>query len=513
MQPSESERASGQKPVPTLTQRTVGGAGWSALANISRQVLAFAGVAVLARQLGPGAYGLMGMAATATSLLANFRDLGTAAAVIQRPTVNRDLLCSLFWVNLGFGALLTVTVALASGPVAWFFHTPQIARILQVLSLSFLVQSAGTVHNALLNREMRLKATAMVDAISALAGYAVAIPMALRGFGVWSLVTANLVSPLISTLLYWAASGWRPSLTFKGREIRSVAGFSLNLSGFGLVNYFARNADNVIVGRYLGAGPLGNYQMAYNLMMYPIQNVTSTLSQALLPAFAKIQGEDTRFADAYVRSCSLIALITFPLIAGMGIVAKPLVSAVLGPKWIPVVPIFQILAPVGVIQSVQSTVGLIYVAKGRTAWMLGVGMSTTAVFVAAFMVGVRNGTTGVAAAYGIAYVLVLYPALAVPFRMIGLPVAEFARKLGPQLAITGAMVLACGGFQWLLSALGVRNAWAQLLSTVGVGVVTYVSLMRWFQPPAVYYAAETFSHLDLAIARRAASLFRRMMGA
>ncbi|MDE3165511.1 MAG: lipopolysaccharide biosynthesis protein, partial [Acidobacteriota bacterium] len=265
MQPSEPDITPVEEPVSGLTQRTVGGAGWTAVANIARQVLSIAGVAVLARRLGPGAYGVMGMAATATSLLTNFRDLGTAAAVIQRPRISADLLSSLFWVNLGVGGLLTLVTVLVSGPVSSFFHTPELAAILAVLSFSFLVQSASTVHNALLNREMRLKAAAMVDIASAVAGYAIAIPMALRGFGVWSLVAANLASPLVSTLMYWAVSGWLPSLRFKGAEIRGVAGFSLNLCGFGLVNYFARNADNVIVGRYLGSGPLGNYQMAYNL--------------------------------------------------------------------------------------------------------------------------------------------------------------------------------------------------------------------------------------------------------
>ena len=497
----------------SLTGRAVGGAGWSALANIVRQLLSFAAVAVLARQLGPGAYGLMGMAATATALLTNFRDLGTAAAIIQRPVVSRELLSTLFWTNLGFGALLTVAVALASGPVAWFFHTAQLAGVLQVLSISFVLQSAGAVHNALLTREMHFKATAMADIVSAVAGYAVAIPMALCGLGVWSLVMANLASSLASTLVYWVSSGWRPSLVFSGEEIRKVAGFSLNLSGFGLVNYFARNADNVIVGRYLGAGTLGNYQMAYNLMMYPIQNVTSTLSQALFPAFARIQDDNKRFAEAYIRSCSLIALITFPLIAGMGVVAKPLVTAILGPKWIPVIPVFQILAPVGMVQSVHSTVGLIYTAKGRTNWMLRMGIFATVVFVPAFLVGVRYGMTGVATAYGIAYILVvLYPALAVPLGMIDLTVAQFARALWPQIMITGVMVAACGGFQWFLSVAAVTNVWVQLIATVFIGAATYGSLMRWLRPPAIHYTAETLSQLEFAAGRRAASLFRRAAG-
>lgn len=496
-----------------LTRRAVGGAGWSALATIARQALSVAAVAVLARRLGPAAYGLMGMAATVTALLTNFRDLGTAAAIIQRPEISRKLLSTLFWANLGFGSLLMMTVALVAGPTAWFFHAVQLKAILRVLSVSFLFQSAGTVHNALLNREMRFKPTALADIASAVAGYAVAIGMALSGFGVWSLVIANLVSALALTLVYWASSGWRPSMMFSRDEIRQVAGFSLNLSGFGLVNYFARNADNVVVGRYLGAGPLGYYQMAYNLMMYPLQNVTSTLCQVLLPAFSKIQHDNGRFAEAYVRSCSLIALIAFPLMAGMGIAAKPLVYAVLGPKWIPVIPVFRILAPIGMFQSVHSTVGLIYVAKGRTGWMFRMGIFATAVFVSAFLIGVRYGITGVATAYGIAYFLVvLYPALAVSFRIIDLKVAYFARQLWPQVMITGIMVFACAGWQWFLSRVAVTNTWVQLISTVVTGAGTYVLLMRWLRPPAIRYAGDVLSQLESGPARRAASLFQRVAG-
>lgn len=470
-------------------------------------------MAVLARELGPGAYGLMGMAATVTALLTNFRDLGTAAAIIQRPAISRELLCTLFWANQALGIILMLALALASWPIAWFFHQAELAALLQVLSLSFVFQSAGTVHNALLNREMRFRATAAADIVSAAAGYAVAIPMAVGGLGVWSLVMANLASSLSSTVVHWWASGWKPSFLFSGSEIRKVAGFSLNLSGFGLVNYVYRNADNVIVGRVLGAGPLGSYQMAYNLMMYPLQNVTSTLSRGLLPAFSRVQDDNKRFGEAFIRACSLIALITFPLTAGMGITAPSLVSAILGPKWIPAIPVFQILAPVGMVQSIHTLVGVIYIAKARTDWMFRMGIFSMVALVGAFLIGVGYGITGVATAYGVAYfVVTLYPTLAVPLGIIDLKVAAFARQLWPQVMITGIMVAGCGGWQWLLSRAAVTNVWIQLLSTVVIGAATYTLLMRWLRPPAVRYAAETLSQLDFPAGRLAARVFRRVAG-
>ncbi len=150
--------------------------------------------------------------------------------------------------------------------------------------------------------------------------------------------------------------------------------FSLNLSGFGIVNYASRNADNLIIGRVLGSIQLGYYQMAYNLMLAPIQNISSVISQVAYPAFSRIQDDNERFRSAYVRSCALIALVTFPVMAGLAVIADPLVRVILGSKWIGAIRIFEILAPVGLLQSVQTTVGQIYTAKARTDWMFRWGL-------------------------------------------------------------------------------------------------------------------------------------------
>jgi O-antigen/teichoic acid export membrane protein len=493
-----------------LTGKAATGAGWSGAAMAARQLLSLGAVAILARKLGPGAYGLMAMASTVIVFLVNFRDLGTAAAIIQRPTVSQELLSTLFWTNLGLGMALSILVILGAGSAAAFFHEPQLTPVLRVLAGSFVFMSAGIVQNALLSRQMKFKLTSLADFVSTVAGYSVSLPMAIYGYGVWSLVFANLVSTLILTIMYWILSGWRPTITFRFSELREVAGFSLNLAGFVLVNYFARNADNMIVGRFLGKEPLGYYQLAYTLMMYPIQNVTSILSDVTLPAFSRIQDDNRRFADAYVRSCSLIALITFPLIAGLGVVVQPFALAVLSSKWAAVIPIFQILAPVGMFQSVQSTTGSIYVAKGRTDWMFRWGIVSTVLYVAAFLIGVRNGVAGVAGAYAIAYFLMLYPALAIPFRLIDLSVGDFMRRLWPQFLITGLMAAVCMGWLRLLIARGILNAWVQLASTVLLGGGVYLFLMLYFRPPVVGYLDEALDRSNSAPARMARRILHRI---
>lgn len=493
MQPSSSATPQ------NLTRKTLAGAGWSSLSVVARQILSFASVALLARLLGPAAYGLIGMAALVTAFLVNFRDLGTAAAVVQRPVVSQSMLSTLFWGNLILGLLLNLIVIAMAFPAAIFFHEPRLTAILCVLSLSFWITSAGAVHNALLTREMEMGKNAIVDLGSAVAGYLVALPCALAGMGVWSLVFANLANAVGSTILNWFLCRWSPSYVFNKTELRSIRNFSLNLSGFGLVNYFSRNADNVIIGRLLGSGPLGYYQMAYNLMLFPLQNISSVLAQVLFPAFARIQTDDERFSSAYMRSCMLIGLITFPVMAGLGVVADPLVRTLLGSKWVPIIPVFQILAPVGMLQSVQTTVGQIYIAKGRTDWMFRWGLSAAFLYVIAFLIGVRYGIRGVALSYAIVHLGVLaYPSFAIPFRLIHLEVGVFARQLLPQLAITLAMTAACALVLQLLT-----NAadWVRLTVAVNVGIVVYVAGFVIFRPVVVQHVIEVLAHSESAIAR------------
>jgi PST family polysaccharide transporter len=477
--------------LPSLTQRAVSGTAWSTLSTAGKQALSIASVATVARLLGPGAYGVMGMANLLIIFILNFRDMGTGTAIVQRLSVSDRLLSSLFWVNFLLGMVMAGGIAAVSPLAAHFFNTPELVPILCTLSLSFWLTSCGVVHASLLLRGMHFKAYAVVDLTSALASYLIALTCAHAGLGVWSLVLANVANSFTSTLGYWLASAWRPGLLFDGAEVKSITHFSLNLSGFGIVNYFARNADNIIVGRVLGRAPLGDYQTAYNLMLTPIQNISSVIGQVTLPAFAKIQEDNERFRFAYVKSCMLVALITFPVMAGLGVVAHPLITAVLGDKWVGAIRVFQILAPVGLVQSVQTSVGQIYVAKGRTDWNFRFGTVYCVVLIAAFLAGVQFGTVGVATAYSITYLgLLMVPGFAIPFRLIGLKLSAFVSAMLPQLLLTAGMTLMCWIWLRVLDSLSVTNPWAQLVSTSFLGAAFYICSFVLLWPAVMRHLEE-----------------------
>ncbi len=366
--------------------------------------------------------------------------------------------------------------------LAAFFKTPELTSILCVLGISFWLASCGITHSSFLLREMRFRSLAIADLSAALAAYLVALIFAYKGFGVWSLVLANVATSLISVIGYWIGAKWRPAWEFAVGEVKSITRYSLNLSGFGVVNYFSRNADNIIVGKVLGQAALGNYQMAYNLMLTPIQNISSVVAQATFPAFARIQDNDERFRAAFTRSSMLIGLISFPVLAGLGVVADPMIRTILGTKWLGAIAVFQILAPVGLAQSIYTTIGQIFMAKGRTDWLFRWGIIQTSILVASFLVGIHWGVLGVATAYCFSFLCItMTPGFLIAFRLIGLRLSEFASALLPQLVITACMTLLCWFWLKLLPTLGIETPWILLSSAVILGAAFYVLafLITW----------------------------------
>jgi PST family polysaccharide transporter len=421
------------------------------------------------------------MARLAIGLIAIFRELGTTAAIIQRKQLSQEFLSSIFWANLGL-AVVTFGLAIATSPlVALFFHQSKIGPIVQLLAAGFIISALSSVPSALLNREMAFRKVMMIEIGAAGFATCLAVGMALRGAGVWSLVVSSLASTCVTAVFLWWSCPWRPKWLLNWTELRSIASFSLNLSGFNLVNYFSRNADNTIVGRYLGAYQLGFYQLAYNVMLYAVQNISQVMGRVLFPVFAKVQDDNERFRQAYTKAVSTIAVITFPLMAGVMAVAEPFVRAVLGEKWRPVASLLIILAPVGLMQSVVTTVGNIYYAKGRTDWLFRWGLFGTAVSVGSFFAGLPWGIRGVAVGYLIANLLMIYPVFAIPFRLIDLKMNDFLRPIWPILGLSMTMLVAVRILGFLLRF---ERPAAQLATLVPVGVLVYCSLLLLLRPVA-----------------------------
>jgi PST family polysaccharide transporter len=413
----------------SLRQQVISGVKWSAAAQGSQQVLHFVTTAVLANLLLPSAFGLMGMALVFIGFLEIFKHLGTATAVIQRKEISEELLSSVFWLNAAFG-LLVMLILIGGAPLlATIYQEPQVTPLIRVLAVGFLISGLSILQQALFQRNMNFNILAQINVGAELLGSIVAIGAAVAGAGVWSLVAKSLVTDTIKTISLWGASSWRPHFLFRWDEIWSISNYSLNLTGHTILKYFANNVDYLLIGRYLGAEALGYYTLAYRLMLYPSWNISGVIARVTFPAYVQMQDDDERFRDAHKYVSRMIAFVTFPLMLGMMAVASPFVLTLFGEEWAPVIVLLMLLAPVGMEQSLGYILESIYHAKGRTDWLLWWGVLSGVLKTVAFIIGLQWGIMGVAMAYVIVTMLLMYPSYAIPYRLIGLPVHEFVWAL------------------------------------------------------------------------------------
>ena len=473
----------------SLTHRTAVGVVWIAAFQIARQVLQVISVSVLARRVPPTAYGLMGMAVLVTNFLETIRDIGTSQALIREPEVDDNLASTVSWLNWGLGGAVTLLVVAASWPAAKFFHEPQVASILQVLSVSFFLGAVSVVPRALLTREMAFREVALAQTFGAICGTIVAIILAVAGGKVWSLVFGALTTSLMTTLATLFFSPLRMKAHFRPADARHVISFGMNASGFQILNYLSRNADNLLVGRFLGPSPLGFYQMAYTLMTYPIMNFTNVIGQVVYPALSKFHDDHERFRSAYLRTCRIIALGTFPLMLGLAVTAVPFVRVLLGARWMPVAPLLMIFGPLGALQSVTVVV-LIFNTQGRPDINFRWTIFASSMYVLSFIVGLHWGILGVAAAYSIVWTFLMIPSLMIPFRLVSLSLKSYFRALWPTTWMSVTMALVCEVWLLGLRRLGVQNLALQLLTTAVLGGAVYLGLILWRKPPVL---AEVFT--------------------
>jgi PST family polysaccharide transporter len=230
---------------------------------------------------------------------------------------------------------------------------------------------------------------------------------------------------------------------------------------------------------------LGFYAMAYGIMLKPRDAVTGVLMRVLFPAFSRMQDDDERLKAAYLRACGAIAFVTFPMMLGLLAVAQPFVQVVLGEKWLPIVPLICVFAPLGALQSVWSSVGNVFLAKGRADWYFRWGIAGGVLFVTSFFAGLPWGIFGVAVSYALTCAIWSIVSFWIAFKLVNdLSIWDLAKVLQPYTVGAGAMALLVILCRFLLASLGMPQP-IVLFTAVAIGIVTYGVMVLLLRPPAL----------------------------
>lgn len=391
---------------------------WTSLAQISKLCAQFVVVFMLARLLEPSEYGVVAMATVVVNFSLMFRDMGLGAAIIQKQDLGCGDIDAAFRVSLVAGSLVCLLVLLAAVPLATYFSTPGLAPLLAVLSLSFPIAGCGIVHQALLERAGHFHTIARIEGSSNLVGGALGLVSALAGAGAWSLVVQLAFVSIATSVQLWLASEWRPTAS-RGLGYRGLAEFGSGVLGFNLVNYLSRNVDSILVGRFYSSIVLGNYSLAYRLMLFPLQSITLVVSRSLLPVLSRLQSDRRGRVEVYQVAVGGITLVVAPMMVGLYVLREPFIRLAFGEGWDLAVQLLAWFAPTALLQSVMSVTGVVLMAARRTRTLLHLGVIGAMLQVGAFALGITHGVVVMAALYLLANLLNFIPVMLVCARVLG----------------------------------------------------------------------------------------------
>ncbi|WP_172637474.1 lipopolysaccharide biosynthesis protein [Thioflavicoccus mobilis] len=391
-----------------LKGRSVRGGAVTLTAQAIKFALNLGSTMILARLLAPSDFGLIAMVTVVTGFVAMFKDAGLSMATVQRKDITHEQVSMLFWINVALSVGVMLLLAAFAPAIAAFYSEPRLVWITVALAGTMLFGGLTVQHQAILRRQMRFKALARIEIISMASGIALAVAMALAGVGYWSLVGMVAGTAIANAMLVWIFCNWRPSMPQCGTEVAELVKFGGGLTGFSFLNYFTRNADNVIVGYALGSGPLGIYSKAYNLLMLPIRQINAPIGSVMLPVLSRLQDDPARYRSAYLQALSAIAMVGTPIVVTAFVLADELVAILLGPGWEEAATVFRWLAPAAFFGTVNVAPGWLCISLGRPGTQLRWAMISAPVTVVAFLIGVQWGIVGVAAAFSASWCLGFY---------------------------------------------------------------------------------------------------------
>ena len=447
---------------------TVGAQGVSFILNT-------ASTFILARLLAPEDFGLVAMVTAVTGFVTIFKDMGLSAAVIQKENLEQLQVSAVFWINVVISLGLALLISLIGPLLVSFYNEDRLFLITVVFGTAIFISSFSLQHNALMKRQMQFKTLSYIQIVSATASLFCSLLVVWIGLGYWAIVASTVLPTLFSTAILWFVCDWRPSMPQKTKGVGAFLKFGAGVTGFDLINYFSRNMDNVLIGKFIGSGPLGLYTKAYQLLLLPITRLRDPLNAVAIPGLSTLQNEKEKFRAYYRKYVFTLSFFSMPLVMFLAVFSEELILIVLGPQWTEASIVFQLLAISSFIQPVASTRGVVLISTGQTKKYFMWGIINSVFVIIGFAIGIKYGLEGIALSYALVNYVILIPSLYFCFSKSPVKVSMFFKETSFPIAFSffsGFCMLASKQYLEFLSPF--------LLLPVGFifGLITY--LAPWY---------------------------------
>jgi PST family polysaccharide transporter len=455
-------------PAESLKRRSIEGAAVMTVSQVIRIALQLGSQIVLARLLFAADFGLLAMVMPVVSFIQIFADIGFAQGIVQRAELTRERVSALFWLNLLLSLVVALLVA-ASAPVAvWIYHEPRVLPVMLVFASIVPIGALQVLPNALLTRQMRFRALGLTEVTTSLTSIVATVLLAMRGWGVWSLVYGQLAGSVVSAACNWLACRWLPSAPRRFSGLIEDVKFGSGLLGSNLANFLIQSGDNMIVGVTTGTAALGLYDRSYRLVVQPLGQLVAPIGRVAVPLLARLVGRPEVYARTYLDLFRALALLTTPLMLTCIVNADAVIAVMFGPRWAAAAPVFGWVCVGGLTSAVYGSIAWLFISQARTHEMMRMNLVVMLISFASFLIGSHWGVAGVAAAGAIGFVLIANP---LNFRAV----TRVGPIRGRDIAYAAAPIVLQSAIAGLLLVLQRRLGWIGPLQVLAALVVAYAT--------------------------------------
>jgi O-antigen/teichoic acid export membrane protein len=460
--------------VSELDRKLVRGSAWLALSYGGSQVVALVIAAIVAHFVTPSAFGLVALASVAIVALTTLQESGLGLAVIQRRTDVERAAGTAFVFTTAASVVLYAVAFIIAPWLAEAFSQPRLDDVLRVLSLVLIVRGLGLVPGAMIERDLVFASRARGELGGAIVQAIVAIPLAVSGFGVWSLVAGQIAGQAVQTATFWVVTPLRPApQLFSLTILRELGRFGRQVTATNLISYLDTNIDTATVGWLLNARDVGFYNMAWRLANLPATGIGYIIGRVMFPAYATLQHDLSAFRDAFLSNVRRVALVSLPVGIGILLAADPIVVGLFGARWQPAAAPLRILAVFGVLRAFAGTTTPVLQAAGKphlvsllSIWHL------TVLCAGLFALTPPFGLDGTALAVVLAAAASLIPAFWFALAALDLPVRQLFTNIERPAVCSGPLVLCTLAVKATTSSLAPG---IQLLLLVVCGATVYAA--------------------------------------
>lgn len=458
----------GKSYMETLKEKTAKGLLWGGLSNGLQQLLNLAFGIVLARLLTPADYGMVGMLSIFSLLAGALQDGGFVSALNKRRHVTQADYTSVFWFNTLSSLTLYALLFLAAPAIARYYGEPELVPLARFVFLGFVITSLNIVPRAYMFRELKVKQNTLIPLVALVVSGTAGMAMAYAGMAYWGLAAQTVIYTSCMTIGSYAVTRWCPSLRFTFGPVREMFGFSSKLIVTSVFNIVNTNLFNVLLGRYYSSADTGNYTQANKWVTMGHSTIVNMLWGVSQPVFTKVDDAPERQLAVFRKLLRFTAIVSFPALLGLGLVAPEFIHITLGAKWAESAVILQLLSVWAAFVPVQNLFSNLIVARGRSnvyMWVtIGMALASLASVLLSRPLGL-HGMVVVYVAVNVAWLLVWHRFVHCE---IGLRLVHVARDLAPYLLHTVSLVALAA-----LVAAPIAHVWLRLVIKILLVAVPY----------------------------------------